>query len=160
MSVISSLNPSKLLSRVASDSIPKSQLGSFEINSKEFGPVTASAIGMAQALGDAGETAYSFSAESLAALGRNAESAAESVADAVGDLATTVTEGAEALVNGTVQGATQAVSAAKSAANQLVDGVEQAVDATLDTLGSVGSSVAGYATLGAAAAAHLLNAQA
>ena len=160
MSVISSLKPSQLLPRVASDSIPKNQLGSFEINSKEFGPLAASAIGTAQALTDAGETAYKFSSESLEALGRSAAGAAESALEAAGELASTVTAGAEALVNDTVQGATQAVSTAKSAANQLVDGVEQAMDETLDTLGSVGSSLAGYASLGAAAATHLLDAQA
>lgn len=160
MSAISSLSPSQLLSRVASDSIPKSQLGSFEINSKEFGPVAAAGIGMAQALADAGETAYSFSAEGLQALGRSAEHAASSLVNAIGELGTTVADGAEALVDSTVQGATQAVTTAKTAAGQLVDSVEQAVDETLDTLGSVGSSVAGYASLGAAAATHLLDAQA
>lgn len=168
MSIISSLNSSSLLPTVASNTISKSQLGSFEMNSKEFGPAAASVIGVAQAVGDAGETLATFSAESLEKLGEAAtavingisdgvEQVANTVTDGASQLASTVSQKAELAASTVTQTATQLANSVKQTASDIVDGVQDAASETLDTLSEFGSNVASYGTLGVAAAEHLIS---
>ena len=85
MNVTNPLSTLSNLLPVASGLTPRKQLGSFEVNAREFGPVAATAIGAVQAGATAAETVYEFSTESLSKLGQAAEQAVDQVVDAVED---------------------------------------------------------------------------
>lgn len=122
---------SSWLPQIASNSIPKSQQGSFEINSKEFGPVAATAIGVTQAAEEAAGTVCSISSSGLHKLGALAEDGVELLEDAA-----------------------QAVySPVAKAARTIGHGLSEAGSAVADAAGSV----AGYATLGLAAGKQLIS---
>jgi phage-related protein len=160
MSLINSINSPGWLSPIASGSIPKQQLGSFEMNSKEFGSVAAGAIGLVQAAGEAGDTVVNLSTRGLDQLNRATQqayqgvddavdavgNAVEAVGDAIGDVVDTVQEAASDVVDG-IQDGYQAV----------VDSIEDGYQAVADTLSDAGSQVASYAALGLAAGRHLIN---
>jgi hypothetical protein len=142
MSLINSITTPSWLSPVASGSIPKNQLGSFEMNAKEFGPVAASAIGLAQAAGQAGDTVINLSTRGLDQLSR----ASQQVYQGVGDAVEAVGDAIEEVVD-TVQ----------DAASDVVEGIEDGFTAVTDTLSDAGNQVASYAALGLAAGRHLIN---
>ena len=131
MSVINSVSSSSWFPQIASNSIPKSQQGSFEINSKEFGPVAAAAIGVAQATGDAAGTVCSISNTGLHKLGALAEDSVELLEDAAQTVYSPIAKAGQAIGHG----------------------LSEAGSAVADAAGSV----AGYATLGLAAGKHLIS---
>jgi hypothetical protein len=107
-----------------SSALPAAQarLGSFERHAREYGPVAAGVIGVAQAGASAAETVVEFSAESLERLGRLAGAAVEDVVD------------------GVVEGVESGYDALAGAVGEVIDGI-----------GDVAQGAAGYAALGAAA---------
>jgi len=114
---VSSINPSTACT-VASPPRP----GPYEINSKAFGPVAASAIGVAQAIGDAASSVCSFSSEGLDALGDAAKAVYDGAASAVHqveDIAGSIVGGVESAA-GTVAGY---VALGVAAGEKLIDEV-------------------------------------
>jgi len=79
-----------LAPRLATPATARKPLGSFELNAKEFGPVAANAIGMAQAAGHGVSTLCTLSREGLASLGGAAQDLVEEVVDGVSDAAQAV----------------------------------------------------------------------
>ncbi|WP_374430448.1 hypothetical protein [Ideonella dechloratans] len=53
--------------------------GTYELNAKEFGPVVANTIGVAQSVGNAASATVSFSDKALSALGKDISDAANGV---------------------------------------------------------------------------------
>lgn len=164
MSILNSISNASLLPQVASKSIPASQLGSFEINSREFGPVAAGAIGAAQTVRDAGQTLYSFSAAGLDKLSQAASEAGAAVGEGLGDAVELASDGVAAITGGLTQlaevveqTASEVAGTVSRTSSEVVDSVESAASQTLDTLAEASSTVAGYAALGIAAGEQLVN---
>lgn len=164
MSILNSISNASLLPQVASKSIPASQLGSFEINSREFGPVAAGAIGAAQTVRDAGQTLYSFSAAGLDKLSQAASEASTAVSEGLGDAVELAGDGVAAITGGLTQlaevveqTASEVAGTVSRTSSEVVDSVKSAASQTLDTLAEAGSTVAGYAALGIAAGEQLVN---
>lgn len=101
---------------------PRTLLGSYERNSKAFGPVVAGVMGAAEAVGDAASATCEFSSEALAQLQASMEhgvaaveaavqGAAHAVADAGCELGHEVAETVGEVVDG-IAGAAGLVAAA------------------------------------------------
>lgn len=139
----------------------------FELNSARFGPVAASAIGVAQATVPAASAVVSFSQAALKEL----SDAAEGVSDAVGEAVDFVEDGVSSLADGIVSLAHDGAEALESACDEgakFVASVEHAVDSATTVIGDATSAVtdglktamgnvAGYALLGAASVAGFIN---
>jgi hypothetical protein len=128
----------------------------FEVNTAMYGPVAASAIGVAQAAAPAASSVVSFSQAALKELA----SAADSVSDTVGDAVDFVGEGLSSVAGAAVAAYDQGVKLAHSvenAADAVGDVVGSATGAVTDGLMTAASNVAGYALLGAAGLAGLID---
>lgn len=103
---------------VARGLTPKQQLRSFEVNAKEFGPVAASLIGVAQAAGDgaenlatAGQQAVQTFESALSSAASTVEKAAASAVATVKDALSTTAATVGDLASGVAGYATLGVAA-------------------------------------------------
>ena len=113
----------------------------FEVNTAKYGPVAASAIGVAQAAVPAASSVVSFSQAAMKELG----AAADSVSDTVGAAVAVYDQGVKL------------AHSVESAADAVGDVVGSATGAVTDGLMTAASNVAGYALLGAAGLAGLID---
>lgn len=91
-SISSSLSLAPRLASTANTAAARKPLGSYELNTREFGPVAANAIGMAQAAGHGVSTICTLSREGLAELGEAAQDLVDEVVDGVSDAAQAVSD--------------------------------------------------------------------
>jgi len=117
-------------------SAANTRMGTFEINAKEFGSVVATAIGAAQAVGQAVSDSYSFSAQGL-----------QSLADEGEQLVGAIADGAAAVVSAVADAPAEIGAAIAQAGSDVADWVGSAVD----TVEDAAANVAAYVGLGAAA---------
>lgn len=128
----------------------------YETNAALFGPVAASALGVAQAAAPAASAVVTFSQAAMKELA----SAADSVSDTVGDAVDFVEDGLSSVAGAAVAVYDQGVKLAQSvenAADAVGDVVGSATGAVTDGLMTAASNVAGYALLGAAGLAGLID---
>jgi len=171
MSSISALSSNMANPGIASTQ--KKPLGAFEVNSKQYGPVVATAMGVAQATGEAAHAGVSFSAEALKRL----HDAGDALADAAGaawdgtvasvhDLAQGIEQGLSdgyhsvmdeaSEIGSDIQDAVQQAYAwgqsvehsVADAASSVTQSVEDAASAVTDTLGDIVDSAASYVAMG------------
>jgi phage-related protein len=143
----------------------------FDVNSQEFGPVAATAIGVAAAATDAAGATVSFSSEGLkrlADLGNSAESAVEGVFTGIGNeissLGHDVKDGVEKAYHAVENTFSSAVGSVEGAISSVEDSVSSGLSAVKsaiitpveDSISSVASAVgdaASYVTDEVSAAA-------
>ena len=144
--------------------------GTYELNAKEFGPVVANTIGVAQSVGNAASATVSFSDKALSALGKEITSAANGVedffsgaADYLEDAGKSVVNTAEKAVDYVEDAASSVKNTVTSAADSVVDAVESGVDGVESALGKVADGIASvtdtvgsYVGLGVASATNAL----
>jgi len=164
-------------------------LSPYEINTKAYGPVVASAIGVVDGASEAASAVYNFSAESLQKLSDSISGGVDSVTSTFSDAATAVSNGVESVVStvsdaaseglqavedlgssvtSTASEVTSAVTDALSSATSTVtDAVSSAASTVSDAASSVGSSIsdtassiAAYVTLGTLGTKSLLDTKA
>ncbi|MFT3954692.1 MAG: hypothetical protein QM722_09965 [Piscinibacter sp.] len=124
------------INSLASAYVPaNTQLGSYERNAKAFGPVVATVLGAADAVGAAAESTCTFSSDALSRLG-----------DSIGDGFAAVSDGIE-----------QAADTIGSAAGDAVDTVGEFGGSVVDGVGDLLGSLAGYATTAGLAIGNALD---
>jgi hypothetical protein len=114
----------------------------YDLNARQYGPVVATAIGAADALGSAVSATYEFSKEGLEELAQAGEDAFHAVTGALGQAEQAVEDVAQDI--GDELGA--AASAAGSALSSVADGVS-----------NLAGSIASYVGLGVSAASQALS---
>ena len=125
---------------------PNTRLGAYERNVKAFGPVTASALGVADAAVEAAKSTYSFSSDALQRLG-----------DSLGEGFDAVTEGL-AKGAGAVSAATgDAVEGLTDLASRAADSVGEAGTYVADTVGDALDNLEHYATIAGVAVGNALD---
>ena len=154
-------------------STQKKPLGAFEVNAKQYGPVVATAMGVAQATGEAAHAGVSFSNEALKrlhdagdALADAASAAWDGTVAGVHDLAKDIEQGLSDGYHGMVDEASElggdlkdAVQQAYAwgqsvehsvadAASSVANSVEDAASAVTDTLGDMVDGAASYVAIG------------
>ena len=161
-------------------------LSPYEINTKAYGPVVASAIGVVDGASEAASAVYNFSAESLQALSDSISGGVDSVTSTLSDAATAVSDSVESVVNTVTEAASEGLQAVEglgtsvsdtasevtstvtdalsSATSTVTDAVSSAASTVGDVASSVGSSIsdtassiAAYVTLGALGTKSLLD---
>ena len=141
-------------------------LGKFEVNTKQYGPAVATAISVADTVGDAASAVYHFSEKSLQELAKLPGEAYDVAKDAVG----TVGKAIDAVEDGVEDVAHEVVSLASKGIRQIESAydtvehvatsvgkasnvVSDAVGSAVKDVGGAAATVAGYTALGLGAAA-------
>jgi phage-related protein len=119
----------------------------YEINARQFGPVGATAIGVAAQATDMASATATFSADGLKKLSDLAGSAVDSVEGAISE----VGDGLASIGHTIADDATKAYRAVADTANAVVSGIGDAVQSVEDGVASAASSAAGYVALGISA---------
>lgn len=119
-----------------------SRPATYELNARQYGPVVATAIGAADALGSAVSATCDISQEGLRELAQAGEDAYHVVAGALSGAEQTVEDAA----HGISQGLSTAASTAGGALSSLADGVSDAA-----------GSIASYLGLGVSAVSQALH---
>ncbi|WPB55656.1 hypothetical protein [Xylophilus sp. GOD-11R] len=127
--------------------------GDYETNARLFGPVAASAIGTAEAVGSGASSVVQFSVEAL----QKAGDAIESGYDAVKSGVTTVGTGVSDLASASADLAESAYDGVAHAVESVADGIGDAANAVTDTVSSALGTVGQYAALGLAASRQFIN---
>lgn len=161
------LNPSTYVSDVFSS---KPLRGSFKENSDAFGPVAATAIGVAQAAAGVADSTVTIGSQALQGLSDAATYTVRTVGDSVEDAVHLVGDGIGQVQDGAhhlKQMAGEGVDALEHAAESAYDGVADFVEdaahsighaatALYDSVGSGVSTLAGYAAAGGQAISELV----
>lgn len=179
MSNIGSISNARVSAHQAPTGPAKPQ-AKFELNSKHYGPTVATAISVADTVGDAASAVYSFSEKSLQELAKLPGEAYDLAKDAVhtvGKAVDAVEDGIEDVASGVVSLATKGVRQVENAydsvertatsvgrtlnaglhvADKASDAVSDVVVTTAKELGATAATVAGYTALGLGAAASRL----
>lgn len=176
MSSINSVSKTHVSTAQAASGVAK-PLGKFEINSKQYGPTVATAISVADTVGDVASAVYRFSDQSLQELAKLPSEAYDVAKDAmttVGKAVDAVEDGVESVAHDVVslaskgikqvEGAYESVeqmatsvgrtlNAGLTVANKATDVVSDAVTTVAKEVGTAAATVAGYAALGVGSAA-------
>ena len=176
MSSINSLSRSTVNTAQAASGTAKT-LGKFEINSKQYGPTVATAISVADTVGDVASAVYRFSDKSLTELAKlpgEAYDVAKDAVDTVGKAVDAVEDGVEDVAHEVVSLANKGIKQVENAyhsveqmatsvsktlnagltvANKATDVVSDAVTYVAKEAGTAAATVAGCAALGIGAAA-------
>ena len=136
MTSISSFLPSASSSTTAANGIKKTPTA-FEINSKEFGPTAATAIGVADAATEAVGSTVSFSEQGLSKLADLAGSAVDSVESAISG----VGDSLSTLGHDVADEFKKAYGAVEHTVSSVVSAVEGAASSVEDSVSSVASAV-------------------
>ncbi|MDP1655571.1 MAG: hypothetical protein Q8K91_09920 [Hylemonella sp.] len=148
----------------------------YTINAGLYGPVVASAIGVANAAADSVSAICSFSAESLEKLGDMADAGYDAVGTALSDTGDAVESALDSVTNGFTQLYTDVAAMASdgldtlgdvgqtvsNAAEEVIDSIEDglsdaatavsdAASSVIDGIGTAASNVAGLVSLGVTA---------
>ena len=114
----------------------------FDINSKEFGPTAATAIGVAAAATDAASATYSFSSEAMKKLGNMADSAIDTVENAFSGVGKELSSIGNTIEND----AKKAYNAVSDTVSTVVDKVEGAASSVEDELSPVTTAIGNAAS--------------
>lgn len=143
----------------------------YSINAGLYGPVVASAIGVANAAADSASAIVSFSAEGLEKLSDMAESGYAAVGTALSDAGDTVGTAIGSVTDGITQLYTDVAAMASEgmdalgdagrtvsdAAEEVIDSIEDGLSDAASTVSDAASSAADYVVLGIAAGAQAMS---
>jgi hypothetical protein len=168
MSSINPLSKTHVSTAQAASGVAK-PLGKFEINSKQYGPTVATAISVADTVGDVASAVYRFSDKSLQELAKlpsEAYDVAKDAVNTVGKAVDAVEDGVESVAHDVVSLASKGIkqvematnvsktlNAGLTVANKATDVVSDAVTTVAKEVGTAAATVAGCAALGVGAAA-------
>lgn len=107
---------------------PNTRLGAYERNAKAFGPVTASALGAADAAVEAAKSTYSFSSDALQRLGDSIGNGFDAVTEGLSKGADVVGSAAGEVADGIAGLATRAADSVGEAGTYVADAVGDAID--------------------------------
>lgn len=144
-------------------SVSRAKPGSYEANSKEYGPVIATVMSAGHAVADAASATYTFSKDALNTLEKDGEEAWSAVKEGAEDVASTVEgawDGAKQWVENGVSSLEDDAAAVghdiASAARSVGEGIGEAYDATTGALGTVASYVGTGVSLAGQAISELV----
>jgi phage-related tail protein len=123
---------------------PNTRLGAYERNVKAFGPVTASALGVADAAVEAAKSTYSFSSDALQRLGDSIGEGFDAVSDGLAKGADLVSSTAGEAADGIAGLATRAADSVSEAGTYVADAVGDAID-NLEHYATIGGVAIGNA---------------
>ncbi len=107
---------------------PNTRLGAYERNVKAFGPVTASALGVADAAVEAAKSTVSFSSDALQRLGDSLGEGFDAVTEGLSKGADLVSAAASDAVDSVTNLATRAADSVGEAGTYVADAVSDALD--------------------------------
>lgn len=122
--------------------LSRSVSGPYELNARQYGPVVATAIGAASAVGDAASATCSFSQECLDELASAAKTGYDTVSSALSSAEQTVEDAADSVGD-----------ALSSAADTAGEALSWVADGVSDLAGGI----ANYVGLGAAAVSQAIS---
>lgn len=147
-----SLNPSSAYT--STQTVYPCPKSTFEKNSDAYGPVVASAIGIAQSVADGASTTVSLSEKALGKVVDSVEDAGTTMAHGIESAESGLQSAAHAIRNGLNEAENaveQTYDSVKDTATSVYDEVANAASNVSDAISSVGSKLASYAAIGAQA---------
>lgn len=151
-------------SYVPASSTVKSAQTNFVSNVAAYGPVAASAIGVAEVAPSGASAVFNFSAESLAKLGDAAQAGVDAVGNAVNDFETMVGDAVDSVetavcdaVTQVENGVTDLYKEVSDLASSGMDSISSAASSVADGFNSAVTSVTSLAAYGTAAGKQVLS---
>lgn len=116
-------------------------LSPYEINTRAYGPVVASAIGVVDGASEAASAVYNFSAEGLQKLSDSISGGVDSVTSTFSDAATAVSNGVESVVSTVTDVASEGLQAVEDLGSSVTSTASEVGSAVSDALSSATSTV-------------------